>query len=827
MGGLRASIFLRVLAVVLGSGLVALGLAAFTAVSVVRDHLEAQLVETAFQRAQEISTKLDHAIELSRAESNAVAFAVDAGRPLEIPQIVSSRMQAIVCRRGEDVLFEASTTEEADAVFSEASTPPPGQVVIADTYLIMTVETGEIRSTSLVDATQILSASGGWSVRVNPSEAEGAEDINAIEDLAVMEQVNAGGVLARRERDSSGEEYVRAVTRSRNDLVVEVRAPLEPARTAAYAVMQRIVLWASVVVLPLLILAWLLSRAVTSPVRSLASAMRNANGEGVELPPLPRDEIGDLGAAIHSMSERLSEDARAMRTAVEFARRVNLMREEVEVIGALEDALNVGIPSGGWRVLSRTKIEDYEESELEGIPVDLLQLIIEAEREDEAPAGGKKPKNHREAFLRASSQSIPVVRSTETNDAQPLLHLVLRHGESVFGIVIGQNVQEASVDHAELLCRAAGAVLRNLELFRSVLANEKLVVLGRVVAGVAHEVNNPLAFVLANLRALEGELTGPQHEAVTEAREGAERMGRIIGDLSTLSRGGMQVNLVESDLAAVAREAVQMAQARCPSGQINLDAPNSVLINGDPDRLMQVIANLIINGIEAAQDRQVQRVEVEVRGGESTVTVDVEDNGTGIPKSVLPRLFDAFFTSKGDKGTGLGLFISRSLAQAHGGELKLLATGVHGTRFRLELPHEVVEHDSFSPIPSVSHLSSIPPKGDHRPSILVIDDELALVRALERWLGRWATVTGTGDPLKGLELAEKGSFDLVLCDIDMPKMSGQEFLKLLRERDGDIADRVVLMTGSSSGEVPGVKVLRKPLDEEILRNLVYDEDFRQ
>jgi CheY-like chemotaxis protein len=357
--------------------------------------------------------------------------------------------------------------------------------------------------------------------------------------------------------------------------------------------------------------------------------------------------------------------------------------------------------------------------------------------------------------------------------------------------------------------------LRNLELFRSLLASEKLAVLGRVVAGVAHEVNNPLAFVLANLRSLEHQAEGALVEAVVEAREGAERVARIIGDLSSLSRGGTQVATTKVDVVGLAREAARVASTRHCRGNITIEAPDRTFTVGDSDRLIQVLINLMGNGLEAAASRASPLVSVKIHLDERQVVIDVGDNGTGIPRSVRQRLFDAFFTTKGDGGTGLGLFISRSLALAHGGDLALLSTGPEGTTFRLTLP--VSESLEEQGLPGL--LPAIADERGH-PSILVIDDESALVRALRRWLGRWAVVTGTTDPAEGLRLAETGEFSLILCDIDMPSLSGVQLIETLRLRNAEVAARVVLMTGSSSVEVEGVRVLRKPLDEARLVELI-------
>ena len=187
----------------------------------------------------------------------------------------------------------------------------------------------------------------------------------------------------------------------------------------------------------------------------------------------------------------------------------------------------------------------------------------------------------------------------------------------------------------------------------------------------------------------------------------------------------------------------------------------------------------------------------------------------------LRHLFEAFHTTKGDSGTGLGLYTSKSLAQAQGGDLSLSSTGADGTTFRLSLP----ECDRLGATPSVfpppsDELADTPVPGE-RPTILVLDDDSSLVRALKRWLGRWADVTGTTDPSRALELAATGSFDLVLSDLNMPKMSGAEFVRTLRERSPEAAERTVIMTGSGNVDDLDVRVVRKPIQPSVIKALLH------
>ena len=169
---------------------------------------------------------------------------------------------------------------------------------------------------------------------------------------------------------------------------------------------------------------------------------------------------------------------------------------------------------------------------------------------------------------------------------------------------------------------------------------------------------------------------------------------------------------------------------------------------------------------------------------------------------------------RGDGGRASVLRISRSLARAHEGELVLSNTTTEGSVFRLTMPNTRNPISVRPPPPAPEARST------GRPSILVIDDEDGILRAVERWLGRKAQITGTTDPERGLRLARSGDFDLILCDLNMPEMSGAEVLEALRASAPEMAARLVIMTGSIDEQVPGVEIITKPLDPEVMRDLL-------
>jgi two-component system sensor histidine kinase HupT/HoxJ len=175
-----------------------------------------------------------------------------------------------------------------------------------------------------------------------------------------------------------------------------------------------------------------------------------------------------------------------------------------------------------------------------------------------------------------------------------------------------------------------------------------------------------------------------------DAREGAERLERIVRDLSSLSRGGSELLLGSTDLVALARTAARVAGTRNAAIPVRVEGEASLLATCDGGRVEQILVNLVANAIDAVEARKDRLADAGVRvivgsDGRNAV-LDVVDSGVGMPRGLRSRLFGAFVTTKGHNGTGLGLFLSRSFAQAHGGDLSVADTGPTGTTLRLTLP---------------------------------------------------------------------------------------------------------------------------------------------
>ena len=229
--------------------------------------------------------------------------------------------------------------------------------------------------------------------------------------------------------------------------------------------------------------------------------------------------------------------------------------------------------------------------------------------------------------------------------------------------------------------------------------SEKLATVGRLAASVMHEINNPLAFVCSNVEFLRTEVLAQQlpeetrqelQEVLDETRSGVERIRQIVTDLKGFSRMDVE-EPSECALADVVTDAARLAAVRLKHvARLKVEIPAELPeVFATRRRLAQVILNLLVNAGDALEEAMVQGGEVRVTGveEEGRVTLLVEDNGPGFAPEVLPRLFESFFTTKGpEKGTGLGLTISREMVERFGGTLKAENRPEGGARLRLELP---------------------------------------------------------------------------------------------------------------------------------------------
>jgi signal transduction histidine kinase/CheY-like chemotaxis protein len=369
---------------------------------------------------------------------------------------------------------------------------------------------------------------------------------------------------------------------------------------------------------------------------------------------------------------------------------------------------------------------------------------------------------------------------------------------------------------------------------------DRMVSVGTLAAGVAHELNNPLAYLNANLAfvaerlarlgespggAADADLLAQLEEAVRDAREGAERMRVIVRDLRTFSRAE-EDKVGPVNLLPVLESCINMAWNEIKHrARLTRDLAPLPPVTGNQARLGQVFLNLLVNAAQAVPEGRAAEHEISVRArplGEGRLAVEIGDTGCGIPPENLGRIFDPFFTTKPPGvGTGLGLAICHSIVAAHGGEIEVESAPGRGSTFRIVLrAAEAPAEEAAVPDPP-----AVPrPRG----RILVVDDEPLVGTVIQRSLQGQHQVEFAPSARAALDLLEAGQrFDAVLTDLLMPEMSGMDLYHAIRRHDPLLADRTVFLTGGAFTPAAseflareGVECLEKPFELEAIRAVI-------
>lgn len=361
---------------------------------------------------------------------------------------------------------------------------------------------------------------------------------------------------------------------------------------------------------------------------------------------------------------------------------------------------------------------------------------------------------------------------------------------------------------------------------------------GELLSGVAHEVNNPLMAIAthAELRLADAALPAEHRTEMQSILRQAQRAAKLLRGLLRFVRAG-EKRAASVNLNDVVRSAIDLVSYRFSVDEISIEGRlDSALpaVMGDANRLEQVIINLLSNAIDALRTvTPPRRLTVDTFAAEGKVNVTVTDNGPGVVAEVLPRLFRPFATTKGRKGTGLGLYISRQLVREADGDLELVPHAGRGARFALWLPASGVAPPLPLAPPVPPPAPAAAPAGGSLAGVrvLLVDDEELIRRPMSRFLTkRGADVKEAGDGAAALELLRGGLEPrVILADLRMPKMDGAEFYERLQEERPDLADRVLFLSGdithlASRGlaEVPRDRVLVKPVELAELEQRIRD-----
>ena len=407
----------------------------------------------------------------------------------------------------------------------------------------------------------------------------------------------------------------------------------------------------------------------------------------------------------------------------------------------------------------------------------------------------------------------------------------IRHVESI-------GVPEVNL-HGDVV--AVFGVVRDItedrRMEETIRRSERMVSVGTMAAGIAHEINNPLSYLMGNLQLVREELDRLEallppdrfselDEMVDDSVAGAQRVRKIVNGMRALSRvGTSEATSVSVDDAIQAAISIAEHEVRLRARlEVEVEPMGSVFM--DETQLVQVLVNVLVNAAQAlppgsSPDEHLVRVSAREEGTHAVISVS--DTGPGIPPELRQRIFDPFFTTKPvGTGTGLGLSICHSILTHHGGTIDLAETAV-GATFVIQLP--LSESPDARAGEGRRRITSDASRSEERPRVLVVDDEEAVRALLSRALRREFDVTTSAGGSDAIgRLLREDLFDAVILDLVMPELSGHDVVEWMRVERPSLLCRTMIATGGSlttdaesALERLAIPVLRKPFDIPDLR----------
>ena len=376
----------------------------------------------------------------------------------------------------------------------------------------------------------------------------------------------------------------------------------------------------------------------------------------------------------------------------------------------------------------------------------------------------------------------------------------------------------------------------------------RLAAVGQLAAGIAHEVNNPAAYVLTNLELLANGIQSLQKlrdsadyvdkkdilgtflsetgECVEDCLEGLGRIATIVKGLRAFARIDREdVERFDPNESVITALNLVRAQVR-HSATLQRRLNSTKTLAADRGKLVQVLVNLLMNAAHAIEDGGGGSGSIVVESADTPegIRLSVTDDGPGVDPLMRERIFDPFFTTKSvDRGTGLGLSLCSDILRQHQGSLVVDPAYTQGARFEIMLPAET------GLAPATVRPTGVPNPDPVRARILIVDDEVALVRADRRSLGRYHDVLVAYDGQDALDLLKDDqNFDMILCDLMMPIVNGIEFYEKAALLAPQLRRRFVFCTGGATTvralqfiSDRGIRLLEKPIDKGTLNNAIH------
>ena len=414
------------------------------------------------------------------------------------------------------------------------------------------------------------------------------------------------------------------------------------------------------------------------------------------------------------------------------------------------------------------------------------------------------------ALVHPDDVDVQRLRTTKilgTRDRVPAqIYRVIRHDN--VPILLEVSSVGFEYDGGDAILSIARDITEKKRLQDHLVQADRLAALGTLAAGVAHEVNNPLAYLLLNLEWLARQLPelathparlGELAATLDEARHGAERVGAIVRELRSFSRADGETRR-PVELRAAVTSALKIAAHEIKHRTKVITSFEDVApVWANEARIEQVLLNLLLNAAQALpeQSAETNEIRVVVRAKDAQhAIVEISDNGVGIAPQTLRRIFDPFFTTKPvGLGTGLGLSICHTIVTSLGGRISVDSQLGEGTTFRIVLPNQSLDSSQ------ARDSSSARSEGEQRAArarVLVVDDEVAIANTLRDLLHVDHDVTALSSGHSALALLQAGGeFDVIFCDLMMPQVSGMDLYDQLRTGRPGAEGRMIFMTGGA------------------------------